>query len=824
MASTDQTAAPVAGATTLPPRKFKASDLPLTSATRSAIEGLAHSFKKKGGYDAIRKQVWEKFEQSDYEVQVTKSIVEVAEQELERNPAQLLSLDRRKAATLIDGALDRSGVYQKADELLDQLIDVDAIEKRMRELREAEIGVEAAREEQARGSKTDAEYAAESSRSLDERDRIRRELRAKEEQILEEKRKIEREERKKRERERERELEKAEAKRKEERDARRREREKKEAEREREREKEREERRKARERDREKDQERETRRRSRSRSRHISRDRSRHRDRDRDRDRNRDRSRSRRRDSRERRHRDRSTKDDRDRGKPEELKKQLTKEDHERLEKEALEDLLRESKKSTAKQPELEIDEALVPPPRRTKPASAIQPIRRESMKSSDLKKTSEPAKSEAKDVVMKDAKEVKEVKESKESKDTKDSKPSKESKPSKPTAEPKEKEAKSSKDTKEVKAKDDRRPNIAIVIATVFESAVALALGLTEENVADRDTDRLAETAVVPVIASGLQKEIGTSTGPGREIGLALVAVLIVIERREAVHGIDINPSTESEADLRGVERTETNKTGPAHTLALNAGMIVVTIDAMIDGTDPVHQSLEPREFARAKHEVTDAEAWKQGEIKKREQEAKAYLAAQREAREKGLPVPGVDDKWNQSTAIEIEPINTESGIGMTVETKMAAETGTTDESVDAVGVEARVVVEIVTEVVTRIGAKIANVAGPAIGTAGKELETAIGIMTATGIAIVIDIAKETASQTVTKIVTETRIGEAVATGASTHEETETETETEGTEALNHAGTGEIEVRTLEEIAGTEVAVAVDGAIVSCAGTHFIG
>jgi hypothetical protein len=42
-------------------RRFKASDLPLTSATRSAIEGLAHSFKKKGGYDTIRKQVWEKF-------------------------------------------------------------------------------------------------------------------------------------------------------------------------------------------------------------------------------------------------------------------------------------------------------------------------------------------------------------------------------------------------------------------------------------------------------------------------------------------------------------------------------------------------------------------------------------------------------------------------------------------------------------------------------------------------------------------------------------------------------------------------------------------
>lgn len=45
-------------------RKFKASDLPLPSATRLAIEGLAHSFKKKGGFDAIRKQVWEKFNAS----------------------------------------------------------------------------------------------------------------------------------------------------------------------------------------------------------------------------------------------------------------------------------------------------------------------------------------------------------------------------------------------------------------------------------------------------------------------------------------------------------------------------------------------------------------------------------------------------------------------------------------------------------------------------------------------------------------------------------------------------------------------------------------
>lgn len=44
--------------------KFKASELPLPSATRSAIEDLAHAFKKKGGYDETRKSVWETFESS----------------------------------------------------------------------------------------------------------------------------------------------------------------------------------------------------------------------------------------------------------------------------------------------------------------------------------------------------------------------------------------------------------------------------------------------------------------------------------------------------------------------------------------------------------------------------------------------------------------------------------------------------------------------------------------------------------------------------------------------------------------------------------------
>lgn len=55
---------PDQGAGNPAPRKYKASDLPLPSATRGAIESLANGFKKKGGYDAIRKQIWESFETS----------------------------------------------------------------------------------------------------------------------------------------------------------------------------------------------------------------------------------------------------------------------------------------------------------------------------------------------------------------------------------------------------------------------------------------------------------------------------------------------------------------------------------------------------------------------------------------------------------------------------------------------------------------------------------------------------------------------------------------------------------------------------------------
>ena len=42
-------------------KKFKAEDLPLTSAQNAAIDKLLQSFKKKGGFDSMRKQIWAEF-------------------------------------------------------------------------------------------------------------------------------------------------------------------------------------------------------------------------------------------------------------------------------------------------------------------------------------------------------------------------------------------------------------------------------------------------------------------------------------------------------------------------------------------------------------------------------------------------------------------------------------------------------------------------------------------------------------------------------------------------------------------------------------------
>lgn len=42
-------------------KKFKTSELPLSAAQHAAIDNLLFSFKKKGGFDSVRKKVWAEF-------------------------------------------------------------------------------------------------------------------------------------------------------------------------------------------------------------------------------------------------------------------------------------------------------------------------------------------------------------------------------------------------------------------------------------------------------------------------------------------------------------------------------------------------------------------------------------------------------------------------------------------------------------------------------------------------------------------------------------------------------------------------------------------
>ena len=46
------------------PKRFKPSDLPLSAAQKSAIDGLVHTIKKKGIYDKLRHDLLARFKES----------------------------------------------------------------------------------------------------------------------------------------------------------------------------------------------------------------------------------------------------------------------------------------------------------------------------------------------------------------------------------------------------------------------------------------------------------------------------------------------------------------------------------------------------------------------------------------------------------------------------------------------------------------------------------------------------------------------------------------------------------------------------------------
>ncbi|KAH8587239.1 hypothetical protein B0O99DRAFT_36173 [Bisporella sp. PMI_857] len=256
----------------------------------------------------------------------------------------------------MEGALERSSVYSDAEAQLDQILSehIPSIEAAVRKHRADEIGREAAESEQAKGSKTDEQYAEVYARKRDAREKLRIEERAKAQELIDEKRRADKAKR----REEEKRIEEQQERRKEEKEARKRE--------------------EAEERER------------RYKEIKDKQDLERGRDCNRDRDR-RDRGRGREGEGFSHRDRDNreddqhsscddeprleSSSDSRDKS---DLKSALSKEESDRLEQEALNNLLDEGKRvaemSSRQQLGFSIDRSLAPPPRKTVPASAIIP------------------------------------------------------------------------------------------------------------------------------------------------------------------------------------------------------------------------------------------------------------------------------------------------------------------------------------------------------------------------------------------------------------------------------------------------------------------
>ena len=124
----------------------------------------------------------------------------MVEREIEKTPSFYLSKDPNIAASLLEGVVERSGLYKDAADTIGKMLDdlmEDTGRAKMREYRINEVGAEAAAEEEKRGSKSEEEWA----REAEQRQREREAAREREALEREKEEKAKREERRRRERE-----------------------------------------------------------------------------------------------------------------------------------------------------------------------------------------------------------------------------------------------------------------------------------------------------------------------------------------------------------------------------------------------------------------------------------------------------------------------------------------------------------------------------------------------------------------------------------------------------------------------------------------------
>ncbi|RMY96933.1 hypothetical protein D0862_08325 [Hortaea werneckii] len=156
----------------LPPRKKpKISELPLSSAQRNSIDGMLHTFKKKGEFDALRKKAFQQYNESAQRGMFEATLKTFTADEIERDPVKYLRPDRRAGAPLLEGAAARGDVYSQLEKDINDYIDQFVInaESGLRDIRRKEIGDTAADDEHDRGNKSEEAYAEEAEARRNDR-------------------------------------------------------------------------------------------------------------------------------------------------------------------------------------------------------------------------------------------------------------------------------------------------------------------------------------------------------------------------------------------------------------------------------------------------------------------------------------------------------------------------------------------------------------------------------------------------------------------------------------------------------------------------------
>jgi len=208
----------------LPARKKpKVSELPLSSTQRNSIDGMLHTFKKKGEFDALRKKAFQQYNESAQRGMFEASLRNFTTNEIDRDPVKYLKPDRRMGAPLLEGAAARGDVYSQMEKDINAYIDqyVASAERGLRDIRRKDIGDEAADEEYQRGDRSDEAYAAEAdtrrkdrAKKHSEEEKIRRKkeaqekkkkeleaLKKKQEELMKETERLQREQKRRAERE-----------------------------------------------------------------------------------------------------------------------------------------------------------------------------------------------------------------------------------------------------------------------------------------------------------------------------------------------------------------------------------------------------------------------------------------------------------------------------------------------------------------------------------------------------------------------------------------------------------------------------------------------